>query len=762
MVNSTEFDSIADKLLQLIYAETGCPVVIYDTTGYIIKATDTSRVGTLHPGAEKIMKSSCSEYGVTREEAERNPLVKEGYSIAIIDDGRIIGGFGITGCLELASPLAKIAAKIIEAWIIEQKYKNKIASSDKKYRSIFNRSLNGIFQTSISGQFLAANQALALILGWDSPEELIGALTDISRQLYADAKDREKLLTELQDKGAVTEFYTKFKRRNGELIDVKLTGSILKNDETGESYVEGMVEDITERKKTEEALRLSEEKFFKAFNNCPVSIVITLLETGEYLEVNETFLETMGHRRSDVIGNTSVDIDSWVNPDDRLTIVDEVSRKGKMNGIEVQRKTSSGEILDTMIWGELIEIAGKACMIVVSLNISEKKEAEREREKLEKALAQSQKMDAIGKLAGGVAHDFNNMLGGMIGAAEMLSSYLPDDPYAEKFHRIILETADRSAGLVSKLLAFSRDETQVLSVVDVHEIIKETIILLANAIDKKITIETHLEAESSRVMGDHSQLENVFLNMGINSSHAMPDGGKITISSDTLELDSAFCEASLFKLTPGRYLEVKVRDEGAGIAPEYIDKIFDPFFTTKKKGKGTGLGLSAVYGSIRQHKGAVSVDSRVGEGTTFQVLLPITGLKPPKKRPDRATIKGEGRILVVDDEIIMRTIAKATLESLGYEVLLAENGREALDIVRDESNAIDLILLDLVMPVMGGKDCYRELKVYDPKIPVVITSGFTSKKALADLKTQGIDVVLKKPFTSAILSRVIHDVLKRK
>ena len=243
---------------------------------------------------------------------------------------------------------------------------------------------------------------------------------------------------------------------------------------------------------------------------------------------------------------------------------------------------------------------------------------------LHEQLRQSQKMDAIGQLSGGIAHDFNNMLGGITGAAEMLSYYLPDDPKARKFHTIILDAAKRSSDLIDKLLSFSRNNPKVSTAIDVHEIIIATSVLLENSIDRRITLKMELAAEKCTIIGDSSQLQNALLNLAINASHAMPEGGMLTIASRNLPLDKPYCDASLFDIQPGEYLEIEVRDTGYGIAPEHVNRIFEPFFSTKEQGEGTGLGLAAVYGTVQQHSGAVTVYSEQGNGTIFHVLLPVT------------------------------------------------------------------------------------------------------------------------------------------
>lgn len=243
---------------------------------------------------------------------------------------------------------------------------------------------------------------------------------------------------------------------------------------------------------------------------------------------------------------------------------------------------------------------------------------------VQEQLRQRQKLDAIGELAGGVAHDFNNMLGGIMGSCELLRKRITDDEKAERYLSLIFEASKRSAELANKLLAFSRRQAPGSTPIDIHTVISDTVALLEKTIDKRIEISVEPAAEASMIVGDCSQLQSVFLNLGINASHAMPDGGTLSFKSSLTELSTAYCKSSIFDIVPGSYIEIEVRDSGSGIAPENLSKIFDPFFTTKEQGKGTGLGLAAAYGTVKQHKGAITVYSESGRGTRFHLLFPLT------------------------------------------------------------------------------------------------------------------------------------------
>ena len=293
MIQPKTFWELVDHFLEVIYTETGFPVVIYDTEGYIIRATETERIGDLHAGAERIMKHEAPDYSITATEASKNPLVKEGFSCPILLDDTIVAGFGITGELERVTPLAKVASKTLQAWIKEQENLRKLERSEAKYRSIFNHSVHGIFQTTADGRLITANPMLAKILGYDSPEELLSTLTNVSSQVYVNPDERQRLFKILEEQGQAIGFTTQLRRKDGSIIDVKINAGIIFDQEFNTTLTEGHLEDITEKKEAEAAIRLSEEKFSKAFNNCPVWVVLSSLETGEYIEVNETFLRRL-------------------------------------------------------------------------------------------------------------------------------------------------------------------------------------------------------------------------------------------------------------------------------------------------------------------------------------------------------------------------------------------------------------------------------------------------------------------------------------
>lgn len=384
---------------------------------------------------------------------------------------------------------------------------------------------------------------------------------------------------------------------------------------------------------------------------------------------------------------------------------------------------------------------------------------------LRQQLQHSQKMDAIGQLAGGIAHDFNNMLGGILSAAELSNLQLPEDSKIKKNNQLIIDTARRAAGLTGQLLSFARRRPSITTQIGVHRLLEEVTLLLQNTIDRKTEFSMELKAKNDVIEGDPSQLQSIFMNLGINAAHAMENGGTIRITTSEIELDETYCSASDFEILPGSYLMVEVEDEGKGIAPKDLDHIFEPFFTTKGIGKGTGLGLAAVYGAVSQHKGEITVSSKVGVGSRFQVRLPFVlngQAESIVSEAESELASGKGRVLVVDDEMVVRKTAKPMLEHLGYEVVLAENGKSGLEIFQQDPESFDLVLMDMIMPEMNGLDCFTAMKAIKPDVCVVFCSGFTHKEDLEQLKASGARDIISKPYGIATLSRIIRDALDEK
>ncbi len=371
-------------------------------------------------------------------------------------------------------------------------------------------------------------------------------------------------------------------------------------------------------------------------------------------------------------------------------------------------------------------------------------------------LAHSRKLDAIGQLAGGVAHDFNNMLAGILGGAELLGVLLEGNEKAHNYLKMILQSAQRAGDLTNKLLTFARKGKVESTPVSVTVAINEAVAILEHSLDKRIKITVSLQTDSTWVVGDLAQLQNALINLGVNAGHAMPAGGNLDFNVDLVDLDEVYCKVSSFDIEAGKYLHIEVCDTGVGIPSGNLHKIFEPFYTTKKEGMGSGLGLAAVYGTVQQHNGAITVYSKEGTGTTFHIFLPlaeqqVTSISVSGELP----IVGSGKILVIDDEKVIQATASSILENLGYDVMLADDGQHGLEIFKQEFASIDLVVMDMIMPKMNGQECFFAMKKICPDVKVILASGFSRDADIEELRKYGLRGFLRKPYTTTDLSKAI-------
>ncbi len=386
-----------------------------------------------------------------------------------------------------------------------------------------------------------------------------------------------------------------------------------------------------------------------------------------------------------------------------------------------------------------------------------------EQRRTEQQLRHAQKMEAIGQLAGGIAHDFNNILAAIQGNADLIRLDMGLDSQHVARAEEIVKASQRATELTRQLLTFARKAEIQRADVDVHAVIREVTKLLSHSLDRRIEISVDLRAKLATVTGDEGQLQNALLNLGINARDAMPEGGTLKFATRDIQIDEQEAQ-DLFYGAAGRYIEINITDTGIGMAPETQDKIFEPFFTTKEVGKGTGLGLAAVYGCVKSHNGAISVDSKLGEGATFRILLPLSA-EPAQTAGQRATsasiVTGEGHILIIDDEDAVRQLAATILEHLGYTVTECSDGIAAIEYFTDNHDQVDLVILDLVMPIMSGEEVFDALKQIDPDVKVLVSSGYSESKS-ASVLAKGATAVLGKPYRVATLSQAIQRAINQK
>ncbi len=391
------------------------------------------------------------------------------------------------------------------------------------------------------------------------------------------------------------------------------------------------------------------------------------------------------------------------------------------------------------------------------------KHAEAEKAQLEAQLWQSQKMEAIGKLAGGVAHDFNNLLTAIMGNAQLLTLTTPRGSEQADCAEEIVKASSRAADLTRQLLAFSRKGALQNVHLNIHDALVEVIGLLNHSIGREIKVVRKENAENPVIDGDPSLLHNAIVNLALNARDAMPDGGTLTFATQNISLDEAQCRQHAGEIRPGEYLEIGVSDTGIGMDAKTQQRVFEPFFTTKAPGKGTGLGLAGVFGCVKSHKGMVRVHSQPGVGSTFKVLLPMpkTAKPLPTPRNDPEPPRVSGRVLIIDDEEPVRRLAARALESTGYTVSTCADGLEGIELFKNRRESVDLVVLDLVMPGIGGKATFAALRRIDPAVRVLVASGFAKSAVVTDVLDEGAVGFLGKPFSIDKLTREVARHIQR-
>jgi len=513
---------------------------------------------------------------------------------------------------------------------------------------------------------------------------------------------------------------------------------------------------IAARLEAEESLRRTQANYQEVFKATGDALFIHEPD-GRVVDLNETAQRMYGHSREEILRLGAEGLSAGEPGHVRAEVARHV-RHALETGSDLfqwQARRANGATFWVEVGLTAATLHGRPHVIASVRDIHQRKE-------MEEQLHHARRLDAIGQLAGGVAHDFNNMLAGMMGAAELLQQ-LPvgQEEQVRELTGMILQAGGRAADLTRKLLAFSRKGKVESTVIDAHDSVEGALAILAHTLDKKVRLRKDLAAPRSRVVGDPSALQNAILNLCINAGHAMPGGGDLTLTSRLRSLDNEDCQRSRFELVPGPYLELEVRDTGCGIAPENLERIFDPFFTTKAQGEGTGLGLAAVYGTLVSHHGAVEVESRVGEGTVFRLLLPLSDEDATPRPQLSTTVTGTGKVLVVDDEDLIRRTAGLLLQRMGYNVLQAANGKEALEVLDREGGRVDVVLLDMVMPEMDGRECFRRIRQAWPGMPVLLSSGFTRQVDVEALLQEGLAGFLHKPWRADELSAAVARYCRR-
>jgi PAS domain S-box-containing protein len=520
------------------------------------------------------------------------------------------------------------------------------------------------------------------------------------------------------------------------------------------TFVARQLASAVEIKRNEQALRRSEARYRSLVQSSVYGIYRSSLE-GRFLDVNPALITMLGYESAEEILQLDPENEVFAHAEEHTRLIEEFRRTGRLDGIEVKWKRKDSSSVTVRISGRAVSSADEPADVLEAIA-----EDVTDRRVLEDQFRQAQKMEAVGRLAGGVAHDFNNLLMVISGYAEVILAGLDvHHPLHEK-GRAIQQAADRATTLTRQLLAFSRKQLLELKVIDVNAVVQDMERLLRPLIGENVEFDAQLSPEAAHTRADAGQLEQILMNLVVNAKDAMPNGGKLTMQTQNIVVDENHRRGQTF-IRPGQYVMLSVSDTGMGMDKETQSRIFEPFFTTKEKGKGTGLGLSTVYGIVKQSGGYVLVQSEEGRGTKFQIYLPrvegIAEKHAPQSTP--AILGGSETVLLVEDEESVRQLVRDTLTAKGYRVVEAENGEAGLAAAAQHQGKIDLVITDVVMPGIGGRELIKQLAELRPETKVLYLSGYTEDAIISEGTIERDAAFLQKPFTLKSLSQKVREVL---
>ena len=522
-----------------------------------------------------------------------------------------------------------------------------------------------------------------------------------------------------------------------------------------QSANEQLKQQIAERMQIEKALRLSEERFSKAFKASPIPLAIQSLREEKFLDANEGFQKLTGFDRGELVGQTPQALNFWNNPAENGAMLEKLHQQMSLRNLPRSLRSKSGQLREILLSVELFELDGEPLLLTIAQDMTEQIA-------LENQLRQSQKMEAVGQLAAGVAHDFNNILTVIQGHSAILLSTKSPESADHKSLATILRTSERAAKLVRQLLTFSRKQFVSMKPVQAGNVFSTISELLARVLPENIEVVINLGRPQPCFNADTGMMEQMLMNLALNARDAMPQGGRITFSADIVEVSPGQAGKNP-DARPGQFVRLSVTDTGCGMTPDILSHIFEPFFTTKPVGKGTGLGLATVYGIAKQHLGWTEVDSQPGQGTTFRIFVPscyVAAESDTTLVEIKPASRGTETILVVEDEEGVRDFVVEVLKSQGYRTLDAESGPQALDRWAKHPGKIHLLLTDIMMPGgINGRELGDRLRALDPTLKVIYTSGYSPGMAGKDIALFQHNNFLPKPYHPSKLLKCLRECL---
>jgi two-component system cell cycle sensor histidine kinase/response regulator CckA len=617
--------------------------------------------------------------------------------------------------------------------------------------SIVESSDDAIVGKTLGGKIVSWNAGAERIYGY-SASEVVGKPVSI---LLPEEQGDEvpEILKRLSKDERIHHYETVRVRKGGQRITVSVTISPVKDAEGIIIGASAIARDITERKRVEEKLQESESHFRSLVHDAPYGIYRVTLD-GRLLHVNPAVVKMLGYESEQELMACNVEKEVCRDPEAHQSLYQSYSQKQDFRDVEAEWRRKDGKIITVKMTGHpvLDKDRSLAYFEVFVEDITE-------RRSLEKQLFQSQKMEAIGRLAGGVAHDFNNLLGVILGHSDILDQQIGTDGRLRKSVEATRNAAERAAALTMQLLAFSRKQVIEPTVIDLNASVMEIEKMLHRVIGEDIELAIRPQSGLWRVKADAGQLSQVLMNLAINSRDAMPNGGKLVIETANVELDATYGRQHL-GAKPGPHVMLAVSDTGIGMDSETLSHIFEPFFTTKETGKGTGLGLSMVYGIVKQSNGYIMAYSEPGRGTTFKIYFPRTeeSVSLPQK-VEEGTPRGTETVLVVEDEPALRELTCLLLKDAGYTVLESFAVEDAMETGKDAQRKIDLLLTDIVMPRLDGRELANQMVLLRPNLRVLYMSGYTDDVIVHRGILKQMTMLVQKPFTKSTLLRKVRETL---
>jgi len=621
-----------------------------------------------------------------------------------------------------------------------------LEQSEERYRDLVENSFDGIFIQK-GPKIIFTNQRLNKMLGYE-----IGELLGLDHWLvyHPDYQEltRKRALARMQGEKIPPQYEVKLQRKDGSWFYGEINARVISFEEG--PGIQVWVRDISERKQAEEELRDSEKRLKTILDSIQAGIVLINVETHTIVDANPAAIKMIGAPKEEIIDHVC-----------HKFICS--AEKGKCPITDLGQEIDNSERILFTATGEEVPILktvtpillnGQAHLLESFFDITEKK-------KLEAQLQQAQKMEAIGTLAGGIAHDFNNMLQAISGYTQiLLMGKKASDPDYEKLEAIE-KSAQRASDLTKRLLIFSRKVESKLRPVGLNQEIEQVSKMLERTIPKMINIELHLAENLKIINADPAQIEQIMMNLGVNARDAMPDGGRLIFETENVILDEQYCKIHL-GARPGKYVKLSISDTGHGMDREILSHIFEPFYTTKETGKGTGLGLAMVYGIVKNHGGYIMCYSEPGEGTTFKIYFPIIEkeIKTMESKEEKVPIKGGSEtILLVDDEEAIRELGEDIFTRFGYTVLMASDGESALEIYSEKKEEINLVILDIIMPGIGGRRCLEKLLKMNPRVKVIIASGYSINGPTKEVLEAGAKGFISKPYDMRGMLKTVRKIL---